>query len=131
VAATLSPVAIRDDKVAFQSQEMYMEAIAPLKALLESTGDENFTIKEAITMVQSAIRLLEDAAQHHSAIRRKAIMQHLNPQLQTFLIEEDFSGSQPLLFGEYFGEKAKAKIAAALRKAVNPPVTKSKEKIHP
>jgi len=83
---------------------MYMEAIAPLAALLEKTDDENFTIKEAIPMVQSAIWLLGDAMQHHSSLRRKAIMQHLNPQLQTLMKDADFKGSQPLLFGEEWGE---------------------------
>ena len=52
VAATLPPAAIKDDKAAFRSQEMYMEAVAPLAALLEQTDDENFTIREAIPMVQ-------------------------------------------------------------------------------
>ena len=37
VAVTLPPAAIKDGKVAFWSQEMYMEVIAPLAALLENT----------------------------------------------------------------------------------------------
>ena len=72
VATTLPPAAIKDDKVAFRSQKM-----SPLAALLEQTDNENFTIRDAIPMVQSAIRLLGDATQHQSAMRRKAIMQHL------------------------------------------------------
>jgi len=43
VAATLPSAALKDDKVAFRAQEMCMEAVAPLAALLESTDDENFT----------------------------------------------------------------------------------------
>ena len=105
VAATLPSAAIKDDKVAFRTQQMYMEAVAPLAAFLESTDDENFTIKEAIPMVQSAIKLLGDATQHHSAIRRKAIMQHLNPQLQTLMKDKDFKGAQPLLFREHLGRR--------------------------
>jgi len=122
VAATLLSAAIKDDKVAFMMQQMYMEAVAPLAAFLESTDDENFMVKEAIPMVQSAIKLLGDATQHHSVIRRKAIMQHLNPQLQTLMKDKDFIGAQPLLFGEHFGEKAKARMeeAAALKKIVLP-----------
>ena len=58
-----------------------MEGVALLAALLKHTDDENFTIREVIPMVQSAIRLLGDATQHQSAMRRKAIMQHLNLQL--------------------------------------------------
>ena len=130
VAATLP-------SVAFWAQQMYMEAIVPLAALLESTDDENFTIKEATPMVQAGIQLLGDATQHHSSLRRKAIMEHLNPQLQTQMKDKDFKRSQPLLFGEDFGEKAKARLkaAAALRKVVNPPGSKEKQsgfqKSHP
>jgi len=51
VAATLPNTAIKEDKLAFRTQQMYMEAVAPLTALLESTDDELFTIKEAILMV--------------------------------------------------------------------------------
>ena len=105
VAATLPSAAIKDNKVAFRTQQTYMEAVTPLAALLESTGEETFTIKEAIPMVQSAIRLLGDATRHHSSLRRKAIMQQLNPQLQTLMKDVDFKGSQPLLFGEDFGER--------------------------
>ena len=48
VAATPLPsAALKDDKVAFRAQQMYMEAIVPLAALLESTDDQNFTKKEA------------------------------------------------------------------------------------
>ena len=56
----------------------------------------------------------------------QAIMQHLNPQLQTLMKDEDFKGSQPLLFGE----KAKSKIqaAAALKKVVTPSGDKGKLK---
>ena len=61
--------------------------------------------------------LLGDAAQHHSSLRRKAIMKQLNPQLQALIKEGDFKEAQPGLFGEDFGEKAKAKLetAAALK----------------
>ena len=119
VAATLPKGAVKEDKVAFRTQQMYMEAIAPLAALLE----------DAIPMVQSAIMLLGDAAQHHTSLRRKAILQYLNPQLQALMKDADFKQSQPFLFGEDFGDKAKARLeaAAALKKAVNPPVNKGKQ----
>jgi len=55
VAATLPSAALKDDKVVFRAQQIYMEAIVPLAALLESTDDENFIIKEATPMVQAAI----------------------------------------------------------------------------
>ena len=48
------------------------------------------------------------------------IMQHLNPQLKTLMKDVDFKGNQPLLFGENFGEKGKARmeVAATLQKIV-------------
>jgi len=51
----------------FQAQEMHMEAMAPPAALPMM----------AINKVQSAVRLLGDATQYHSSLRRKAITQHL------------------------------------------------------
>ena len=61
-----------------------------------------------------------DASQHQSAMRRKDILHHLNPQLKKLMNEGDFAGTQPFLFGEDFGVKAKEKLdaAAALRKVV-------------
>ena len=65
--------------------------------------------------------LLGDAAQHQSSLWRKEVMKHLNPQLQTLMKVSDFKAVEPFLFGEDFGEKAKAKMeaAAVLKKAVS------------
>jgi len=51
VEATLPKDAIKEDKGAYRSQLMYMEAIAPLAACLEKAGDPQFTIREAIPMI--------------------------------------------------------------------------------
>ena len=53
VAATLSlsKDTIKEDKMAFRTQEIYMEALVPLTALLENTGEEDFSLKETIPMV--------------------------------------------------------------------------------
>jgi len=58
VEATLPKDAVKDDEVAFRTQEMYMEAMVPLVSLLDQTDRENFTLKEAIPMIKSAIVLL-------------------------------------------------------------------------
>ena len=60
-------------------------------------------------MIQSALVLMGDAAQNHAALQRKAVLQHLNPQLQFLMKESDFKGAQPYLFGENYADKAKAK----------------------
>jgi len=130
VEATLPKDAVSKDKTAFRTQEMYMEAMAPLVSLLEQAGaSEEFTLKEAIPMIQSALVLLGDAVQNQSSLRRKELMKHLNPQLQSLMKDSDFKGAQPFLFGEDFGEKAKAKLeaAAALKKSIAPPPSKPKQ----
>jgi len=108
--------------VAFRTQEMYMEVLVPLVLLLDQADREDFTLKEAIPMIQSAIMLLGDAVQHQSSLRRTELMKHLN-RLQSLMKDSDFKGAQPFIFGEDFGEKAKAKLeaAAALKKTIGPP----------
>ena len=108
-------------------REMYMEAMVPLVSLLDQSNREDFTLKEAIPMIRSAIVLLGDAVQHQSSLRRTELMKYLNPQLQSLIKDSDFKGAQPFLFGEDFGEKAKAKLeaAAALKKTIGPPANRS------
>jgi len=56
-------------------------------------------------------------------------MQHFNPWLQTLIKNVDFKGTQPLLFGEDFGEKTKSRMEAevALQKIVTPAEPKGKQ----
>ena len=129
VEATLPKDAVKEDKVAFRTQEMYMEAMVPLVSLLDQADREDFTIREAIPMIQSALVLLGDAVHHQSSLRRTELMKHLNPQLQSLMKDADFKGAQPFLFGEDFGEKAKAKLeaAAALKKTIGPSANRLKQ----
>jgi len=71
-----------------------------------------------------------DASQHQSSLRRKKLMDHLNPQLKGLMKDKDFMTAQPFLFGEDFGLVAKEKLeaAAALKKAVYPQPSSSKGK---
>ena len=121
VAATLSKEAIKNDKVAFCTQ-LWMEATGPLTACLEKAHDGELTVQDAVPMIQAALLLMGDAAQNHAALRRKAVLQNLNPQLQPLMKESDFKGAQPYLLGENFAEQAKSKLeaAAALKKSVYP-----------
>ena len=43
-------------------------------------------------MIQLALVLMRDNAQHHAALRRKVLLQYLNSQLQSLLKESDFKG---------------------------------------
>ena len=120
VEGILSNEALKQDKVSYRSQQLWLKAAGPLVACLEKAHEGNLSLQEAIPMLQSSLMLMGDASQHQSVMRRKDILHHLNPQLKKLMNEGDFAGTQPFLFGEDFGVKAKEKLdaAAALRKVV-------------
>ena len=113
VEGILSNEALKQDKVAYRSPQLWLEAAGPLVACLEKAHDGTLTLSDAIPMLQSSLMLMGDASQHHSSMRRKDILHHLNPQLKKLMSESDFSGVQAYLFGEDFGLKAKEKLDAA------------------
>jgi len=125
IEATLPKDAVKEDKVAFRTQEMYMKVMVLLVSLRDQADREDFTLKEAIPMI---IMLLGDAVQHQSSLRRTELLKHFN-RLQSLMKDSDFKGAQPFLFGEDFDEKAKAKVeaAAALKKTISPPANRSKQ----
>ena len=84
--------------------------------------DGEFTVQDDAPMIQASLLLMGDAAQNHAALRRKAVLQHLNPQLQPLMKESDFKGAQPYLLEENFAEQVKSKLeaAAAFKKSVYP-----------
>ena len=79
-------------------------------------------------MLQSALLLMGNVSQHQAFLRRKQILQHLNPQLKSLMSENNFAGTQPNLFGEDFGAKAKEKLeaAAVLKKTIHPQPSQGK-----
>ena len=80
-------------------------------------------------MIQSALMLMGDTSQHQSSLRRKTLLQHLNPLLKDLMKNSDFSKGHPFLSGKNFGEMAKAKLeaAAALKKVAYPTSKGSKQ----
>ena len=64
VAATLSKEAAKEDTVAFRAQQMWMEAAIPLAACLEKAHEGDFSVAEAIPMIQAALMLMGDTFQH-------------------------------------------------------------------
>ena len=109
---------MKDDKRTFRTQQLWLEAAAPLVSLLETAHEDRLDPKTAVMMVQSALLLMGDASQHRSANQREVILKQLNPQIADLMKEEDYSKTLPLLFGEDFGAKVKARMeeAAALKR---------------
>jgi len=89
---------------------MWLQAMGPLVATLEKANEGTLTLSDVVPMIQFLLMLMGDASQH----------QHCNTQLKKLMKDHDFKDSQPYLFGEDLGQKAKAKLesAAALQKIV-------------
>ena len=115
---------VKEDKCTFRTQQLWLEAAAPLVSLLEIAHEDRLDPKTAVTMVQSALLLMGDASQHQSANRHQVI---LNPQIAELMKEEDYAKALPFLFGEDFGEKVKARMEAVALKTLSQP-SKGKEK---
>ena len=81
----LSNEALKQDKVSYHPQQLWLEAAGPLVACLERAHKGNLSLKEAIPMLQSSLMLMGDALQHQSARQRKDILHHLNPQLKKLM----------------------------------------------
>ena len=93
-------------------QALGLDAISPLAFHLEEASKEgNTSIPTQVVTeaTRTALRLLGSATSHISTLRRRKILQDLNPDLQDLVEREDvFKSSAPLLFGEGFEVKAKA-----------------------
>ena len=94
----------------------------PLLVMLLERDEELQLPVEAIQMVQTSILLMGNASFHHSTERRRALLQHLNPQLKQLVEESDFKNAAPVLFGDDFGAIVKQRLeaAAALKKTLAP-----------
>ena len=121
VIANVAKEAERNDRAASRLQQFWLDAVAPLVMLLERDEELQLPV-EAIQMVQTSILLMGNASFHHSTERRRALLQHLNPQLKQLVEESDFKNAAPMLFGDDFGAIAKQRLeaAAALKKTLAP-----------
>ena len=129
MASILPKETVKEDKRTFRTQQLWLEAAAPLMSLQETAHEDRLDPKTAVTMVQSALLLMGDAPQHQSANRQEVILKQLNPQIANLMKEEDYSKILPLLFGEDFGAKVKARMeeAAALKKDTSTVLQRERE----
>ena len=84
-----------------------------LAAIMDKTDGDEISDAEVIQGIRNALLLLGNACQQHSLQRKKAILQHLNPQLKSLVQDADFADAPPYLFGAKFGEFAKERLEAA------------------
>ena len=102
VIANVVKEAERNDRAASWLQQFWLDAVAPLMMLLERDEELQLPV-EAIQMVQTSILLMGNTSFHHSTERRRALLQHLNPQLKQLVEESDFKNSAPCYLGMTLG----------------------------
>ena len=131
--AVLSRDAIKADGYLSCLQQFWLDTVAPLVAILESTEAENLTPEKAVTATQTALYLMGNAHQHASQERQHKLVLKLNPLLR-FMAEDNknFTTAAPMLFGEEFAKqatttveqvKAMKKLTITLEKRIFPDTT--------
>ena len=62
MASILPKETVKEDKCTFRTQQLWLEAAAPLVSLLETAHEDRVDPKTAVMMVQSALLLMGDAS---------------------------------------------------------------------
>lgn len=120
---TLPKEAIKADGYLSRLHQFWLDAVAPLTAMIESADAGKLTVAEAVTAVQSALVLMGNAHQKMAQERRKKVLLQLNPVLKSLVEEEKtFQKAAPMLFGEEFAKRATDRVEAvkAIKKLSRP-----------
>ena len=109
--AVLPRDAIKADGYLSRLQQFWLDAVAPLAALLENAEAGELTPEKAVSAAQTALYLMGNAHQQTAQERRKKLILKLNPSLK-FMAEDakSFSSAAPMLFGEEFAKQATATV---------------------
>ena len=62
VKGILATKTLKQDKVSYRSQQLWLEAVGPLVACLEKAHAGTLSLPEAIPMLQSSLTLMGDAS---------------------------------------------------------------------
>ena len=124
--AVLPKDAIKADGYLSRLQQFWLDAVAPLAALLESAEAGDLTPEKAVSATQTALYLMGNAHQQMAQERRKKLILKLNPSLK-FMAEDNksFVSSAPM---KEFAKQAtttvdQVKAMKKLRKRVFPDTT--------
>ena len=103
--AVLPRDAIKADRYLSRLQQFWLDAVAPLAAILESAEAGDMTPEKVVTATQMALYLMGNAHQHTSQGRRQKLVLKLNPSLR-FMAEDNknFTTAVSMLFGEEFAK---------------------------
>ena len=111
--STLPKEAIKADGYLSRLQQLWLDAVAPLTAVIENAEAGELSVDGAVAAVQSALVLMGNAHQKMAQERRKKILLQLNPALKSLAEEQHaFSKAAPMLFGEEFAKRATDRVEA-------------------
>ena len=113
IASTIPKEVMRNDNTFQKTQRLWFEVSSVLAAIVDRSDADKILDGEIIQGIRSAQLLLGNASKQHSLQQRKAILQHLNPQLKSMVQDADFAEAPPYLFGTNFGELTKERLEAA------------------
>ena len=121
--AVLPTDAIKADSYLSRLQQFWLDAVAPLAAILESAEAGELTPEKAVASAQAALYLMGNAHQQMAQERRKKLLLKLNPSLK-FMAEDkkNFESAAPMLFGEEFAKAATDRVdqVKAIKKISRP-----------
>ena len=89
-----------------------LDATKPLVVAFEELSAEQPDGDSVSAAVQQALLFLGNASAHFNQLRRAKILKKLNPDVQSFAKDADFSQTTPYLFGEGIEEKVKNRVEA-------------------
>ena len=107
----LTKDAIKADGYLSRLHQLWLDAVAPLTAALESAEEGDLTPEKAVRDAQTALYLMGNAHQQMAQERRKKMILKLNPSLK-FMAEEqkNFNTAAPMLFEEEFTKQVTATV---------------------
>ena len=92
-------------------QQFWLDATAPLTAIIETAEEGKLTPELVVSAAQTALVLMGDAHQHMAQERRKQLLMNLNPALKSMANDEkSFKNAAPMLFGNEFAKLATERV---------------------
>ena len=92
-------------------QQFWLDATAPLTAIIETAEEGKLTPDMAVSATQMALFLMGTAHQHMAQERRKRILMNLNPAIKSMASDEKvFRKAAPMLFGDKFAKLATERV---------------------
>ena len=111
IQAIVPNEATKADGYLLRLQQFWLDATAPLTAIIETAEEGKLTPELAVSAAQTALVLMENAHQHMAQERRKRLLMNLNPALKSMANDEkSFKNAAPMLFGDEFAKLATERV---------------------